>query len=163
MPIAWLNMAIKVDCLGAPQSSSQPSSSLVQFLELSGGGTLLLRPRRPGDRFFTSKERSFKTFLHRRGGRHGQTLKNLLRGGEEPASLAYGVAMRRLFGESGRGLAIRLLPVLAAGDQVLWAPALAFRVSVRVKDSLHIGWNFYLSVNIMKTLEPGQAQLANMK
>ncbi len=41
VPIAWLNMAIKVDCLRASQSSSQPSSSLVQFLELSGGGTLL--------------------------------------------------------------------------------------------------------------------------
>ncbi|MBI5176096.1 MAG: tRNA lysidine(34) synthetase TilS [Candidatus Melainabacteria bacterium] len=124
VPIAWLDMAIKVDCL-AETGLDLPSSTMVQYVELSGGGALHFRPRRPGDRFFTSKERSFKTFLHRQGGRQGQTLKKLMQGGGEPATLAYGAAMRRLFGESGRGLALRLLPVLAAGEQVLWAPGLA--------------------------------------
>ncbi len=125
VPVAWLNMAVKVDCLAEAVGSDSPPSALVQYVKLSGGSALHFRPRRPGDRFFTSKERSFKTFLHRQGGRQGQTLKNLMQGGDEPASLAYGAAMRRLFNENGRGLALRLLPVLAAGEQVLWAPGLA--------------------------------------
>lgn len=131
--VPWLSFALRLEAFEegkgpegrqiAALKKSGDSSLFVEFVDLSSlfvtpdcARELTFRPRRSGDRFcpLGGQESTLKRYLHGQGGGSSAHWSRFLESCPGFSALS-----------ENRSLLLRLLPVLAKGDEVLWLPGFA--------------------------------------
>ena len=130
--IPWLSLALRVEAFekGEGPAASEIAAFkkcgdylLTEFVDLSSlivtpdcGGRLSFRSRRAGDKFcpLAGRESTLKRYLHGQGGSGSAKWSRFLESSPGFCALS-----------NNRALLMRVLPVLAKGDKVLWLPGFA--------------------------------------
>lgn len=130
--IPWLSLALRVEAFekGEGPAASEIAAFkkcgdylLTEFVDLSSlivtpdcGGRLSFRSRRSGDKFcpLAGRESTLKRYLHGQGGSGSPKWSRFLESSPGFCALSDNCA-----------LLMRVLPVLAKGDEVLWLPGFA--------------------------------------